>query len=384
MDLEKSGTLAALVGRPNVGKSTLFNRLVERRQAIVHAESGSTRDRQYGQVLWNGHYFTLIDTGGYIEDASLFSEAIRRQVHVALQQSALILFMVDCKEGLHAWDSVFADVIRRLGKPTFILANKADTHTLGLEAGAFYTLGLGDKVFTLSSATGQGTGDLLDGIIKHLSVNTSIGVSVQEAIPKVAILGRPNVGKSSLLNALLGKERSIVSSTAGTTRDTLHAVYRRFGKALLFTDTAGIRKKNKVQDKLEFYSVIRALNALNQSDLCLYIIDAIRGLEAQDQHLIAQAEALRKGIILFVNKWDLVTKNNYTWQDYMANMHKRVTAANYSPILFGSVHEKQRLFALVEEIERVAKRRMQRVNTCLLYTSPSPRDRQKSRMPSSA
>ena len=306
--------IVAIVGRPNVGKSTFFNRLVENRQAIMDNMPGVTRDRHYGSAQWNGKFFTVIDTGGYVTGSEdKFESQIRKQVELALRESSVVIFMVDCKDGLTGYDKDFANVIRQSKKPVLIAANKADIPGNAYIASEFYELGLGE-VFAISSANGSGSGDLLDAV-----VNTFPEEGVEDpfaGIPKIAILGRPNVGKSSLLNALLGSERTIVTDEAGTTRDAIHTRYTQFGKDFILIDTAGIRKKAKVHDNVEFYSVLRSLKALEECDVCIIVIDAERKLESQDVNIISQAEKLGKGIIIFVNKWDLIEKDTKTSETF--------------------------------------------------------------------
>jgi GTP-binding protein len=293
--------IVAIVGRPNVGKSTLFNRLVERREAIMDDESGVTRDRHYGYGEWIGKAFTVIDTGGYVHGSEdVFESAIRNQVMQALKEAAVIVFMADCRDGLTDLDKDFANVVRKIDKPMVIVANKADTHEKAQNAVEFYELGLGE-VFPISSANGSGTGELLDEIVTHFE-DDGAG-NPEDELPKIAIMGRPNVGKSSFVNVLIGEERSIVTDIAGTTRDSINTRYNMFGKDFLLIDTAGVRKKGKVKEDIEFYSVMRSIRSLQNSDVCVVMIDAQLGLEAQDVNLINLAIKYRKGIVLMVNKW---------------------------------------------------------------------------------
>lgn len=338
--------IVAIVGRPNVGKSTLFNRLVESRQAIMDNQPGVTRDRHYGYADWIGKHFTVIDTGGYVEGSEdVFEEAIRRQVKLAVEEASVVLFMVDAQQGLTGLDEEFAKVVRQSKKPVYVVANKIDTSDSAYHEGEFYKLGLGD-VYGVSSATGSGTGDLLDEVVKHFPDE---GVEDPEAgIPRIAILGRPNVGKSSFLNALLGEERSIVTDIAGTTRDAINTRYKMFGKDFILVDTAGLRKKNKEKEDVEFFSVLRSLQALQDSDVCIIMIDADRGFEGQDMNIITLALRYNKGAVILVNKWDLVEKDSMTAKRIEDEIKSRLGPLSYIPIMFISVHKKQRIFQAVE------------------------------------
>jgi GTPase len=350
----------AIVGRPNVGKSTLYNRLTESRTAIMDNESGVTRDRQYGVGQWNGKMFTVIDTGGYVTGSDdVFEGAIREQVKVALEEATVIVFMVDVKDGLTALDKDFGQILRELKKPVFVAANKADTGELVHLTGEFYAMGFKD-IFPISSASGSGTGDLLDAVANELAEEE---VDRAEGVPRIAILGRPNVGKSSFLNALLGEERSIVTDEAGTTRDAVNTRYKMFGKDFILTDTAGLRKKSKVKDNLEFYSVLRSLQALQDSDICIILIDATRGLEAQDINIIGLADKYGKGIMLMVNKWDLVDKETNTVDKLKKTFSEKLGVLDYMPIVFTSVTEKQRIFKAIETAIEVYNNRKQKVST---------------------
>lgn len=338
--------IVAIVGRPNVGKSTLFNRLVESREAIMDNESGVTRDRHYGYGEWVGKSFTVIDTGGYVHGSEdVFEAAIRSQVMMALKEASVIIFMVDCHSGLTDLDKDFADVVRKINKPVIIAANKADTHEKAQNAVEFYELGLGE-IFPLSSANGSGTGELLDEMAKHFQDEG--GENPEDGLPKIAIMGRPNVGKSSFVNMLTGEERSIVTDIAGTTRDAINTRYTMYGKDFILIDTAGVRKKAKVKEDIEFYSVMRALKSLQNSDVCMVMIDAELGLEAQDVNLINLAIKYRKGIVLMVNKWDLIEKENSTHEKYKKDILEKLGTSNYIPILFTSVLTKQRVFKAIE------------------------------------
>jgi GTP-binding protein len=356
--------IVAIVGRPNVGKSTLFNRLVEKRQAIMDDVPGVTRDRHYGYAEWTGKYFTVIDTGGYVTGSEdKFETEIRKQVEIALDEATVIIFVVDCKDGLTGFDKDFAHVIRSSGKPVLVAANKADTPDKSVLAAEFYQLGLGE-VFPISAENGSGTGELLDELVKHFP---SPGVEDPYAgIPKIAILGRPNVGKSSLLNALLGQERSIVTEEAGTTRDAIHSHYRLFGKNFILIDTAGIRKKSRVRDHIEFYSVLRSLRALEESDVCIVVLDAQRGLESQDVNIISLAHRQGKGMVILVNKWDLIEKDSHTADRFKRDILARLAPIDYIPILFGSALTRQRIFQVIEKAVEVYHNKTVKIPTSRL------------------
>lgn len=362
--------IIAIVGRPNVGKSTLFNRLVEKRQAIMDDVPGVTRDRHYGYAEWCGKFFTVIDTGGYVTGSEdKFESQIRKQVEMAVEEAAAVIFMVDCKDGLTGFDKDFANVIRKFKKPVFLAANKADTPEKAFNANEFYELALGE-VYTLSSANGSGTGELLDAVTAILP---EPGIEDPTAgIPKLAILGRPNVGKSSLLNVLLGSERTIVTDEAGTTRDSIHTHYRQFGKDFILIDTAGIRKKGKVRDNIEFYSVLRSLRALEECDVAIIVIDAQRGLESQDVNIISLAARAGKGIVIFINKWDLIEKDSKTADKLRKEMIQSIMPIDYVPILFGSATEKQRIFQVMEKAVKVCENRAQKVQTSALNNAILP------------
>jgi len=361
--------IVAIVGRPNVGKSTLFNRLVEQRQAIMDDESGVTRDRHYGIAEWNGRQFTVIDTGGYVHGSEdTFEEAIREQVQVALEEATVILFMTDSFQGLTGLDNDFAKVVRKVKKPVLVVANKADTTERGMMAGEFYALGLGD-VFSVSSATGSGTGDLLDEVVNHFHDE---GRNEEEELPRIAIMGRPNVGKSSFLNVLLGNRRSIVTDMAGTTRDAIDTRYNLFGKEFILTDTAGVRKKSRVKEDIEFYSVIRAIKALQNSDVSIIILDANQGLESQDMNLISLAERYKKGIMIMVNKWDLIEKDSKTVDNYKKIIYEKLGPLSYIPIVFTSVINKQRVFKAIETAIEIYNHRLKKVSTSKLNDALLP------------
>lgn len=362
--------IVAIVGRPNVGKSTFFNRLVEKREAIMDDMPGVTRDRHYGYAQWTGKFFTVIDTGGYVTGSEdKFETQIRRQVEMAVEESSAIIFMVDCRDGLTGFDKDFANIIRKSKKPVFIAANKADTPDKSVLASEFYGLKLGE-VFPISAENGGGTGELLDDLVK---IFPEPGVEDPNAgIPKVAILGRPNVGKSSLLNVLLGQERSIVTDEAGTTRDAIHSRYKMFGKDFILIDTAGIRKKSKVHEDVEFYSVLRSLRALEDCDVCIVVIDAQRGLEAQDVSIISLAQRQGKGMVIMVNKWDLVEKDSKTADTKRKEMLESLAPITYIPILFASALNKQRIFQVMEKAVEVYGNRVKKVPTSQLNDALLP------------
>jgi GTP-binding protein len=353
--------IVAIVGRPNVGKSTFFNRLVGTRKAIMDNESGVTRDRHYGHAEWTGNFFSVIDTGGYVTNSDdVFEEEIRKQVALAVDEANVILFMVDIDAGLTDLDNEFADVLRRHKKPVFVVANKADNTIRTHLTGEFYAMGFKD-IFPISSSNGSGTGELLDEVVKEF---TTVGdENPNEGIPKITVLGRPNVGKSSFLNVITGNERSIVTDIAGTTRDTIDTHYKRFGKNFILVDTAGVRKKKKVHEDIEFYSVMRSIRALEDSDVCLIMIDATKGLESQDLNLVRLAEKNKKGIVILVNKWDLIEKQTMTANKIEKEMREKLAPAHYIPILFVSVLEKQRIFQAVEKAIEVYDNKSMRIPT---------------------
>ena len=357
--------IVAIVGRPNVGKSTFFNRLIEKKQAIMDNEPGVTRDRHYGYAEWNGKHFTVIDTGGYVVGSDdIFEGAIRDQVKEALGEASVIVFMVDCHDGMTDLDKDFANILRELNKPYLIAANKADTNEKALMAHEFHALGLTDKIYALSSQTGSGSGDLLDEVVSYFESEDE--ENPEEGIPRIAILGRPNVGKSSFLNALLGKERSIVTDQAGTTRDAINSRYNLYDKDFILVDTAGIRKKSKVKEDIEFYSVLRAIQALQDSDVCIVMVDATRGFESQDMNIISLAHKYRKGILIMVNKWDLVEKDHQTAHKIKTQMEERLGPLKYIPIIFTSVLQKKRIFQAVEKATKIYENRSRRVSTSAL------------------
>lgn len=360
-----SGFTVAIVGRPNVGKSTFFNRLLEQRKAIVDDVSGVTRDRQYGVADWAGKSFNLIDTGGFVPDSEdVFEKEIRKQVLIALEEANALIFMVDAATGITNLDEAMADVLRRSTKPIFLVVNKVDNSDRLLEATEFYSLGF-DSIFFLSSMTGSGTGELLDEIVGL--INDDQADAEKTDIPKFAIIGQPNVGKSSLLNALIGQERTIVSDIAGTTRDTIHTRYNLFQKDFILIDTAGIRRKTKVHEDLEFYSVIRAIKAMDEADICLLLLDASRGITAQDLNIFSLAVKKGKGIVVLVNKWDLVPqKETNTAKNYEKELKDRLAPFTDLPIIFISVVEKMRIFKAIEAALEVYENRQRRVPTAEL------------------
>ncbi len=353
------GNIVAIVGRPNVGKSTLYNRLVGFRDAITDDFAGVTRDRKYGFCEWNGKRFTVVDTGGFVPSSKdVFEMAIRQQAHIAMEEAAVILFMVDAQTGITDLDEELARLLRRSPKPVFLVVNKVDNFSAQADANEFWSLGFPDTFF-IASITGSGTGDLLDAIAERVEEEPSLKTD----LPKFAIIGRPNVGKSSLVNALLGEERNIVTPIAGTTRDPIHSVYNKFGKQFILIDTAGIRKKTKVEENLEFYSVMRAIRALEECDVCLLVLDATQGIEAQDLHLFRLAQKRHKGIVILVNKWDLIEKDTHTARDYEENIKKRIAPFSDVPILFISAVDKQRIFQAVEAALSVYENRQRKIKT---------------------
>ncbi len=352
--------IVAIIGRPNVGKSTLFNRLTESRQAIVDSVAGVTRDRHYGKAEWNGREFTVIDTGGYITGSDdVFEVEIRKQVQIAIDEANLLIFVVDSLDGVTRFDKDVAVLVRKSGKKCFLVVNKIDTPDKTPYASEFYSLGLGD-VYPLSAASGGGTGELLDDIIKALPNPDD---DEEEKIPRIAIVGRPNVGKSSLTNALLGNERNIVTPVAGTTRDAIHTRYNAFGNDFWLIDTAGIRKKAKVHEDLEFYSVMRSIRAIESCDVVMLLIDAILGLEAQDISILDLAVKNHKGVVILVNKWDLIDKDTNTAKKMEEAIREKLMPFKDIPILFVSVHEKQRILKAIEVAIQVYHNRRQIIPT---------------------
>lgn len=355
----------AIVGRPNVGKSTLFNRFLEQRKAIVDDISGVTRDRQYGVADWNGKVFNLIDTGGFVPASEdIFETEIRKQVKIAIEEANAIIFMVDVATGITDLDESMADLLRRGNKPVFVVVNKVDNGTRELEATEFYSLGFKNNYF-ISSISGSGTGDLLDAISADILPEEE-GEKEEVALPKFAIIGQPNVGKSSLLNALIGAERTIVSPISGTTRDSIHTHYNLFQKEFVLIDTAGIRKKNKEKEDLEFYSIIRAIKAIDEADVCLIVIDAEKGITAQDVSIFSLAVRKGKGVVVLVNKWDLIEKETNTARDYEKTLKKKLAPFTDIPILFISVKDKTRIFKSIELGLEVFENKQRKITTSKL------------------
>lgn len=357
------GFTVAIVGRPNVGKSTFFNRLLEQRKAIVEDMPGVTRDRQYGVADWNGKTFNVIDTGGFVPDTiDVFETEIRKQVRIAIDEANAIIFMTDVVVGIADLDESMADLLRRSTKPVFLVVNKVDNHERMLEASEFYALGF-DNIFFVSSISGSGTGELLDAITELITEETAEETEAENALPKFAIIGQPNVGKSSLLNALIGQERTIVSDIAGTTRDTIHTHYNMFQKEFVLIDTAGLRKKNKEKDDVEFYSVIRAVKAMDEADVCMLVLDAEKGITAQDVNIFSLAARKGKGVVVLVNKWDLVAKETNTARDYEKRLKEKIAPFNDVPVLFISAKDKTRIFKGIETALEVYENKKRRIPT---------------------
>ncbi len=356
----------AITGRPNVGKSTFFNRLLEQRKAIVDDVSGVTRDRQYGVAEWGGKSFNVIDTGGFVANSDdVFEKEIRKQVMIAVEEANAIIFMCDAATGITELDQSVANMLRRSTKPVLLLVNKVDNHERLMEATEFYSLGF-DKIFFVSSISGSGTGEILDEVLELMKEDASAIDEDTENLPKFAIIGQPNVGKSSLLNALLGGERTIVSDIAGTTRDTIHTRYNLFGKDFMLIDTAGIRKKTKVHEDLEFYSVIRAIKAMDEADVCLLLLDAEKGITAQDLSIFALAAKKGKGIVVLVNKWDVMEKQTNTARDYEKELKSRFAPFTDIPILFISAKDKTRIHKAVEMALQVYETKNRKIPTSQL------------------
>lgn len=354
-------SLVAIVGRPNVGKSTLFNRLVGQRQAIVDATAGTTRDRHYGKTDWNGKEFSVIDTGGYaVNSDDLFEEDIRRQVMLAIDEADLILFMVEVGTGITDLDMMMANVLRRSGKPVIVVCNKVDNYDLIYLSHEFHSLGLGAP-YCISSMSGSGTGDLMDAILTALPEDTQ--AEQQDDLPRITIVGRPNVGKSSMTNALLGEERNIVTDIAGTTRDSIHTRYNKYGMDFYLVDTAGMRKKGREMENLEFYSVMRSIRAIENSDVCILMLDAQQGLESQDLNIHNLIVRNRKGCVIVVNKWDLVEKESNTMKEWRAFLAKKLAPFNDIPIVFASALNKQRILEVLQQAIRVYNSRRRRIPT---------------------
>ncbi|WP_041495101.1 ribosome biogenesis GTPase Der [Nonlabens marinus] len=356
-------SIVAIVGRPNTGKSTLFNRLIKRREAITDAISGVTRDRHYGKSDWNGRDFSVIDTGGYaIGSDDVFEEEIDKQVELAIDEADVILFMVDASDGITREDEDVANLLRKVKKPVLLVVNKVDNPAREQDAYEFYNLGLGDY-HSISSISGSGTGDLLDAVVEALPEHVE---TVEEDLPRFAVVGRPNAGKSSFINSLIGEERYIVTDIAGTTRDSIDTKYNRFGFEFNLVDTAGIRRKKKVKEDLEFYSVMRSVRAIEHCDVCLIVMDATRGFDGQVQNIFWLAERNRKGIVILVNKWDLVEKETNSVRDYEAQIRREMEPFTDVPIVFISVLNKQRIFKAIETAVEVYKNRSKKIKTSKL------------------
>ncbi len=357
--------IVAIVGRPNVGKSTFFNRLIQRREAIVDSVSGVTRDRNYGKSEWNGKEFSVIDTGGYIKGSDdIFEGEIRRQVELAIDEADVIVFVVDVEEGITPMDDEVAKLLRKVTKPVMLAVNKVDNAMREKDAVEFYNLGLGDY-YTIAGMSGSGTGELLDALVELLPEAQEPDENA-EVLPRFAVVGRPNAGKSSFINALIGEDRFVVTDIAGTTRDAIDTTYNRFGFKFNLVDTAGIRRKAKVKEDLEFYSVMRSIRAIEHSDICILVIDATRGFEGQDQSIFWLAEKNRKGVVILVNKWDLVEKDTMSTRDYERKIREEIAPFTDVPILFVSALTKQRLLKALETSVQVFESRKQRIATSKL------------------
>lgn len=351
--------IVAIVGRPNVGKSTLYNRLIGEKKAIVDDISGVTRDRLYGLCEWNGKKMTVIDTGGFVSASKdVFESAIREQVRMAIDEARVIIFMVDVTTGITDLDAEIADLLRKTKKTVLLAVNKVDNYQRSMEANEFWSLGF-DQTFFLSSITGSGTGELLDTLTEFLSDEKE----EPSTLPSIAVVGQPNVGKSSFVNALLGEDRNIVTDVAGTTRDSIHSVYSKFGKQFILVDTAGIRKKTAVRENLEFYSVLRAIHAVEEADVCIIMLDAQMGIEAQDLNILHLAQKRKKGVVIVVNKWDLIEKDTNTARDYEQKLKSRIAPFDDVPVIFTSVLEKQRIYQAMEMALEVYERRKQKIKT---------------------
>ncbi|WP_461450116.1 ribosome biogenesis GTPase Der [Mucilaginibacter sp.] len=354
--------IVAIVGRPNVGKSTLYNRLTESRKAIVDDVSGVTRDRHYGVSEWTHHSFTVIDTGGYVANSEdVFEAAIREQVIIAIEEASVILFVVDVTTGITDLDDEIASLLRRSQKPVFVVVNKMDNTSLLADSMVFYSLGLGE-LYNISSMTGSGTGELLDDVVKHFDDEPT----EPNTLPKYAIVGRPNVGKSSIINSLIGKERNIVTPIAGTTRDSIHIHYNQYGHDFMLIDTAGMRKKTKVKENIEFYSVMRTIKAIEEADVIILMLDAVEGIESQDINIFHLAEKNKKGIVIVVNKWDLIEKNNKTIKVFEEMIREKIAPFTDVPIVFTSVTEKQRVLKVIDVANEVYANRAKRIPTSKL------------------
>ncbi|WP_017257087.1 ribosome biogenesis GTPase Der [Pedobacter arcticus] len=354
--------ILAIVGRPNVGKSTLYNRLTETRKAIVDDQSGVTRDRHYGIAEWTHKNFTVIDTGGYVANSEdVFEAAIREQVHIAIEEANVVVFLVDVTTGITDLDADIAQILRKSKKPVYVAVNKVDNYQLQSDASEFYSLGLGE-IYCISSMSGSGTGELLDAVITNFDEEKE----EENKLPVYAIVGRPNVGKSSMINALIGKDRNIVTEIAGTTRDSIHIHYNQFGHEFMLIDTAGLRKKTKVHENLEFYSVMRTIKALEECDVVIIMIDAVDGIESQDVNIFHLAEKNKKGVVIVVNKWDLVEKDHKTILEFTDKIKQKLAPFTDVPIVFTSVIEKQRIFKTIEAAAKVYANKIKKIQTSKL------------------
>ena len=363
------GNILSLIGRPNVGKSTFFNRLIQAREAIVDATAGVTRDRHYGKSDWNGYDFSVIDTGGYVVGSDdIFEAEIRKQAALAIEESDVIVFMVDGREGLTPLDEEIADILRRSKKPYYLAVNKIDSPSNYLDYTEFYALGIGE-IYPISAVSGSGTGDLLDEVVKHFSKDKD---DLPDDLPRIAIVGKPNVGKSSIINAFLGEDRHIVTPLAGTTRDTIFTRYKSFGFDFYLIDTAGLRKKSKVEESLEFYSVMRAVRSIENSDVCIVMADASQGFDSQDLNIFGLCARNHKGIVLVMNKWDLVEKDTHTHKNFEDTLKSRIAPFTDVPIIFTSVTEKQRIYKVLETAIQVYQNRQRRISTSELNDTLLP------------
>ncbi len=355
--------IAAIVGRPNVGKSTLFNRMTESRDAIVNEVSGVTRDRHYGKVLWNGIEFSVVDTGGFVEGSEdVFESEINRHVQQAISEADVIIFMVNVEDGIHELDRSVAGMLRKIQKKVITVVNKVDNNSRLLDAAEFYGLGLGDY-FPISSINGSGTGDMLDEIVRHMPEKAE---EPTPEIPRVAVVGRPNVGKSSLANALLGEDRNIVTPVAGTTRDSIDTIYNKFDTKFVLIDTAGLRKKSRIDEDIEFYSILRSIRSIEDSDLCLLLVDATRGMESQDLYILSVIQKNNKGVIFLVNKWDLVEKDTQSTKNFEDELRSRTAPFTDYPVLFISAKTRQRIHNVLELIMKVYENRRRKISTSQL------------------
>ncbi len=374
--------ILSLIGRPNVGKSTLFNRLIKAREAIVDSVAGVTRDRHYGKSDWNGYDFSVIDTGGYVVGSEdIFEAEIRKQAQLAIEESDVIVFMVDGREGLTPLDEEVAQILRRSKKPYYVAVNKIDSPSNFFDYAEFYALGV-DQIFPISAVSGGGTGDLLDEVVKHFSKDKD---DLPDDLPRIAIVGKPNVGKSSIINAFLGEERHIVTPLAGTTRDTIFTRYRNFGFDFYLIDTAGLRRKSRVEENLEFYSVMRAVRSIENADVCIVMADASQGFDQQDLNIFGLAARNHKGVVVVMNKWDLIEKDNHTHKKYENLIKNRIAPFNDVPIIFTSVLEKQRIYKVLQTAIEVYQNRSRKVSTSelnevmlpIIQNTPPPMNKDK-------